>query len=355
MKFLKSKKFWLILLTLIIIGVLIYFVFFEKETIDPDVVPQNGQIEEKKDNMKPASQIKSPIINSWHNKDFVINVLDEDLGSGIDYDSCEYKILTYDNSKEYSTGWRKRKCNSNFNISVGEKKMCGFEGRNACWIYVRSKDKDGNQHSPALENKSIVSLNIDWSKPVIEKVFITDKPEDQVYPINIKEEEKYSLKAQTADNLKITGCNLYINNQDQGIMSVLNPGCKKECTFSKEFVPKETGVYQIFAVCKDAVGNISKSETIEAKTNLPPEILSCRVDPSSGNTNTQFNFFVDVSNPDNDPLDFHWNFNDEEFSKIENPTHFYKNMGTYQPSIIVSDNQGASDSCSTAWVSVLQD
>jgi len=342
MKFLKSKKFWLILLALIIIGVLIYFIFFEEKITDLDATPQNGQVEEKKDNIKPASQIKSPITNSWHNKNFVINVLDEDLESGIDYDSCEYKILTYDNAQEYSTGWLKRKCNSDFSISVGERKMCGFEGRNACWIYVRSKDK------------SIIYLNIDWSKPVIEKVFITDKPENQVYPINIEEEREYDLKAQVTDNLKITGCNLYINNQDQGIMSALNPGCEKECVFIKKFIPEQTGVYQVFAACKDGAGNISKSETVKAKTNLPPEILSCKVNPTSGSVNTQFNFSLDVSNPDNDPLSFYWDFGDGEFSNSKDAVHFYENLGTYKPSVIVSDNQGVSDSCSTAWATVAQ-
>ncbi len=355
MKFLKSKKFWLILLTLIVVGVLIYFVFFEKETIDPDVVPQNGQIEEKKDEMKPASQIKSPIINSWHNKDFVINVLDEDLGSGIDYDSCEYKILTYDEKGgEYSTDWRKRKCNYDFGISVGERKMCGFEGRNACWIYVRSKDKNGNRHNPTLENKSIVYLNIDWSNPVIEKVFIADKSENQVYPINIEEEKKYSLKVEVADNLKAIGCNLYINNQDQGIMSALNSECGKECVLSKEFIPKQAGSYQIFAACKDGAGNISKSETIIAKTNLPPEILSCSVHPTSGNISTQFNFSVDTLDPDNDILSFVWDFGDEEFSNSKDAVHYYKNPGIYEPRVIVSDNKGVDDSCFTAWITVVQ-
>jgi len=355
MKLLKSKRFWLIMLTLIIIGVLIYFIFFKKDIVENNITPPlNGQVEEKKDKIEPTSQIKSPITNSWHNKNFVIDVLDEDLESGLDYDSCEYKILTYDNDKEYSTGWLKRKCNSSFSVSVGEWRMCGFEGRSACLFRVRSKDKDNNQHNSSLGNKSIIYLNIDWSKPIIEKVFITDEPENQIYPINIEEEKEYNLKVQITDNLKITGCNLYINNQDHGIMSALIPGCSKECLFSKKFIPEQTGSYQIFTACKDAAGNISKSETIEAKTNLAPEIISCRVNPASGNLNTEFSFFVEVLNTDNDPLSFYWNFNDGEFSDSKNAVHYYKNSGTYEPKITVSDDKGASDSCSTAWVTILK-
>jgi len=354
MKLLKLKKFWLMILALIAIGLLIYFIFLKKDTIDSNDIIQNGQgqVEEKKDKNQPASQIKSPAANSWHNKNFVINVLDEDLQSGIDYNSCEYKIITYDNGTEYSTSWLKRKCNSDFSISVGERKMCGFEGKKACWIYIRSKDKSNNQHNPALESKSIIYLNIDWSKPVIEKVFAADKPESQVYPINIEEEKEYNLKVQVTDNLRVTGCNLYINNQNHGIMSALNSGCGKECLLSKEFIPKQAGSYQIFAACRDAAGNISKSETIDAKTNLAPEIISCRVSPTIGNTNTEFSFFVEVSNPDNDILNFSWSFDDNENSNIENPSHYYITSGTYKPQVIVSDNQNASDVCNTAWVSV---
>ncbi len=352
MKLLKSKKFWLTILALVVIGLLIYFIFLNQDIIDFNHIPSNGGVEEKKDKNQPASQIKSPIANSWHSKNFVIDVLDEDLESGINYNSCEYKILTYDNNKEYSTDWLKRKCNSSFSVSVGEGKMCGFEGINACWIYVRSKDKDNNQHNPSLEDKSVVYLNIDWNKPVIGKVFTTDIQQEQIYPVNIEEKKLYNFKTNVSDNLKIIGCNLYINNQDQGIMTVLNPGCNKECLFRKEFTPEQAGSYQVFAACKDAAGNISKSETIEAKTNLAPEIISCRVNPALGNLNTEFSFFVEVLNPDNDPLSFYWDFDDGEFSDSKNAVHYYKNPGTYKPKITVSDNQGVSDSCLTAWVSV---
>ncbi len=353
MRLLKSKRFWLIILTLIIIGVLIYFIFFKKYIIENGSIPLNGQGQEVKDKTDPASQIRSLNSGSWHGKNFILDVLDEDLESKLDF--CEYKIITYNNEKEYSTGWLKRKCNSDLNISVGEGKMCGFEGRNACWIYVRSKDVNGNQHNPSLENKSIIYLHIDWSKPIISKAFITDSLDGQSYPIFIEENESYNLKTEVSDNFKITGCNLYIDYQNQGIMLREDSSCQKKCDFGKEFIPEQPGVYQIFAACKDNANNISKSETVETRTNLVPVISSCRVNPTSGNINTQFNFSVDVQDPDNDPLSFSWNFGNEEFSNIKDASHFYKNPGTYNPEIIVSDDKGTNDSCLTAWVSILED
>jgi len=351
MRFLKSKRFWLIILTLIIIGVLIYFIFFKDRSSENGIFPENGGTEEKKDKTSPASQIKSPPSNSWHNVAFIVSILDEDLESKIDNDFCEFKVVTYDNGKEYSTDWVKRKCNYDLSISVGKGKLCGFEGKQACWVFIRSKDNADNWHSPSLENKSVAYFNIDWTKPLISKVFIANSQQEQVYPINIEENNTYGFKAKVSDNFKVIGCSLYINDQHQGTMS--SPGsCGKECILEKEFTPVETGFYQIFAACKDATGNISKSEPIDAKTNLAPEITSCRVNPVQGDTNAEFNFFVEVSNPDNDILSFNWNFDDNETSNAKNPSHYFTNPGTYEPQVIVSDNQGASDSCTTAWVSV---
>ncbi|MCP6718425.1 MAG: PKD domain-containing protein [Patescibacteria group bacterium] len=347
----KSKKFWFTILALILIGLLIYFLFLKNGNTQNGTIPSNGAIGERKDKNPPASQIKSPYSNTWQNKAFVIEALDEDLESGLDHNACEVKIVTYDNSKEYSTGWFKRKCNRNLSVSVGKGKMCGFEGKQACWIYIRSKDKDTNQHSPSLENKSIAYFNIDWTKPFVEKVFTVSTQQDQIYPINIEQDIKYNFKTNTSDDFKVIGCNLYINDQDKGMM-LSSGSCGKECVLEKEFTPTQTGFYKIFAVCKDAAGNVSKSETIDAKTNLAPEITSCRVSPATGGTNTEFSFFVEVSNPDNDILNFSWSFNDNESSDIENPSHYYITSGTYKPQVIVSDDQGASDACVTAWVSV---
>jgi len=347
----KSKKFWFTILALIIIGLLFYLLFFKNGDTQNGTTPANGIIEERKDKNSPASQIKSPYNDIWQNESFVIEILDEDLESGLDYDACEIKIITYDNDKEYSTGWTKRRCNYDLTISVGRGKMCGFEGKEACWIFIRSKDKDANQHRSSLENKSVAYFNIDWTKPLISKVFTTDIQQEQVYPINIEEKNTYNFKVNASDNLRILRCSLYVNNENQGMMSSSGP-CGKECVFEKEFTPSQTGSYEIFATCKDAARNTSKSETIDAKTNLAPEITSCRVSPAIGNTDTKFNFFVEVLNPDNDPLDFNWDFDDNKSSDIENPSHYYMNPGTYKPRVIVSDNQDASDNCATAWVNV---
>ncbi len=352
MKFLKSKKFWFTILALIIIGLLIYFIFVKKESIENGTTPENGEIEQ--DEISPISFIRSPTLGSWHSINFSVKVLDDDLESGLDYDSCEYKVVSYKDEQERSSGWMKRKCNFDLTISVGENKMCSFEGKDACWIYVRSKDNDNNQHIAKLSNKSVAYFSIDWSKPFISKIFITNTEQEQTYPINIKENKEYILKTEVIDNVRVAVCYLYINDKNQGIMLKLDPDCYKECVFNKEFKPETTGTYKAFAVCKDTISGWQKGETMELKTNLAPIISSCRVVPSSGNFETNFQFFLDVLDPDNNELYFSWDFNDGESSSLKNPIHYYENPGTYKPQVIVSDNQDASDTCTTAWVSVVQ-
>jgi hypothetical protein len=121
----------------------------------------SGPIEYKVDQTQPNSQIQSPSAGSWYANDFSLDTLDEDLHSGLDSNSCEYKVLSYDCYPpsplcEYSTGWLSRVCNtSSQNITVGAGGNCPFEGSQSCWAYIRSQDNVGNLHSPSEENGSI--------------------------------------------------------------------------------------------------------------------------------------------------------------------------------------------------------
>jgi len=352
-KFWASKKFLFVIVTLIIIGVFIFIIFilFEGEETNGDIL-SNGEIDErfKDDKSEPASQIKSPVAGSWHNQDFTIDVLDEDLDSGINSNFCQYEIFTYESDfTEYSTGWLKRKCNSLGNVSVGENGRCGIQGWQACWIYVRSQDRAGNQHHPAEEKKSIVYYHIDWTNPQVEKVFISS---EQAYPLNIKEDLEYELKVRATDNLKVVACELYVDSQSQGLMIPQTPGCSQECFFSKNFVFPETKTYEVFAICKDAAQNSGKGETVTAKTNLIPQISSCRVTPTQGNSNTLFQFSVEASDPDGDILSFLWDFGDGQTGEGPNPTHYYQALGTYEPKVKAFDQAGGEAFCSTAWLIV---
>ena len=338
--FWKSKKFWLILFALIIIGFFVYIFWFSEEEIPlEEILTGGGYSEEiKSDKSEPASQIRSPDSGLWLSRGFEINVLDEDLESGLDKDSCQYKVLSYGlNGTEHSTGWQSRKCNSFTLIEVGQGKACSFEGQKACWVYVRSADKAGNWHLAAEEKGSIKYFNIDWTLPEVGRVSI----------------ENNRAQVSVLDNFKVAACNLYLDNKNLGLMSFLVPGCQKECQAYKDLeVEFESGESKIFAVCKDAAGNYGRGEELVIKENLAPEISFCRVIPAQGSTQTDFQFQVEASDPDQDLLFYLWDFGDGQSSQEKNPFHNYSEIGTFEPKVKVLDDQGGEDICSTAWVVV---
>jgi len=340
-KFWTSKKFWFFILALILIGLLIYFVFFSKKKISFPQKTEKEEEELRKDKFEPASQIKSPVEGFWLKSDFSFEVLDEDLDSGLDLNSCQYKVLSYEpGGQEHSSGWQKRKCNSLSWVGVGLGKWCRFEGEKACWVFVSSKDKAGNQHQPSEEKGSIKYYHLDWTAPKVGKVSL----------------ENGEAILKVIDNFKVIGCNLYLDNKNLGSMSFLVPGCQKECTTFKaleiEFKPGES---KVFGICQDAAGNYGRGEELLIKENLPPKISSCKVIPTYGNTKSNFQFFVEAKDPDEEEIFYQWDFGDGEISKEKNPIHSYKKSGQYKPGISVSDSQGAKDSCLTAWVTVISE
>ena len=357
-KFWTFKKIVFLLSVLIIVGLFILFLFFKDKIADSGIVDQNGSNGKlKEDEFEPASQIMSPANNSWHNKDFIINVLDEDLDSGLELNSCKYQVFTFDTERnEHYPGQFTRKCSFGVAISIGGGNLCRFEGKKACWLYVSSQDKAGNMHLPAKEKGSIKYYNIDWTGPNIGKVFIDENSsENQQYPLQIQEGSEYDFKVKVTDNLIIGGCYLYVDNRSQGVMSSLTPGCRKDCVYSKRITFSDVGSYKVFVACADAAGNTGRGDTIEAKTNLPPKITSCQVSPANGTIKTEFQFLVEVSDPDEDELFFNWSFGDNETSNIQNSSHYYKKADTYQPKIIVSDGLGGQDECSTAWAVISEE
>ena len=357
----KIKRTRLILLALIVVimGLFVYFAFFaEDKIIKTGEIFNQKEEEEKeeneekfeKDKKEPASLIRSPVSYSWQNKVFTVDILDADLGSGLDPDSCQYKVFSYESAGNvHSSGWLSRKCNSAVNVSVGEKSRCRIEGEDACWIFARCQDKAGNWHVPQEELNSVAFYNIDWTSPLVSKVFIA---EEQSYPILIEEGIEYSFKVNVKDNYKVVSCLLYINNEKQGAMSPLTTDCTEKCTFSKEFTPASTGIYEISVACRDVAKNWGWSEVAIAKTNIAPEISLCRVFPTKGSIQTEFQFEVEATDLEGDELSYIWNFGDGESSTEQNPKHKYAQAGTYEPDVKVFDRMGGEDSCSTAWVGI---
>lgn len=339
-KLFKKGGFWLAVL-IVLTGILIYFIFFTSWVEIPGEKPEEIPEEFKGDKFEPASQIKSPISGSWQKMDFWVETLDEDLDSGLDPDSCQYKVLSYTpDGQEHASGWQERVCNSLSWVGAGEGKWCRFEGKGACWVLLSSKDRAANQHLPAVEKGSVKYYHIDWTSPEVGEILI--------------EEEK--VKARVSDNFKVTGCNLYLDDENLEKMSFLVPGCEKECIASKQLsVELESGVHQIFVTCQDAAGNYGRSKDFLIKENTPPEIFSCSITPTRGSSQTKFQFKVEVRDSDKDSLTFFWDFGDGESSNEQNLFHKYLNPGTFEPKVRVFDSRGGEAFCSTAWVVVVEE
>lgn len=337
----RKKKRWLILIfILIVLGISLYLWFQKSEFLPKETREEKIPEELRGDTFEPASQVKKPLSGSWQNNDFFFETLDEDLESGLDKTSCQYKVLSYGlDGQEYSSSWRSRKCNSSSLVGVGEERWCPFEGERACWIFISSRDKAQNQHLSSKEKGSVKYYHIDWSLPYVGKVSI----------------EGENAQVRVTDNLKVTGCNLYLDGEDLGPMTLSVPGCQKECaafkTFSADFEP---GEHRLWAVCRDAAHNYDKGEELVIKENSPPQISSCRVTPSQGTIGTQFQFKIDVHDIDGDALTFLWEFGDGESSEELSPPHRYVRSGTFTPKVKVFDGFGEEASCSTAWVVVTE-
>jgi len=91
----------------------------------------------------------------------------------------------------------------------------------------------------------------------------------------------------------------------------------------------------------------SAEKEIIVSSNLNPVISLCRVEPSEGfsQDNFQFNFKGKAIDPDGDELEFKWEFGDGETSNRKQTPHFYKKTGVFTPKLIVNDNRGGQAVC----------
>lgn len=338
-KFWESKKFWIVTIALIGIGVFVYLNSSKEEINNGSEIIEEENEEQEEDNIAPYSQIRRPPVNEWQNDDFYINVLDQDIGVGIKEGACYYKALSYssDRKEEYSSGWKLRDCNGNQKITVGSEGDCRFEGIESCHVYVTSKDKNDNLYSSSKQEGSIKNYSIDFTSPVVS--------ESKLESLG----DNYRFTVKTSDNIKIIGCLLYTDGEKRGAMELLNSNCQNNCYLEKEFSVEGAGEHSVYAYCRDQAGNWGKGEELKIGLNTPPQINSCKVNPVSGTKETNFQFSINVNDINNDDLSFSWIFGDGKSSTEENPTHSYSKGGIYKPEVKVSDGE-EEVSCSTVWV-----
>ena len=310
----------------------------------------------KVDQTQPNSQIQSPSAGSWHASDFDIDTLDEDLQSGLDSSSCEYKILSYNcyppsPSCEFSTGWLEgRTCNAAQNITV---ENCPFEGSQSCWAYIRSQDNVGNLHSPSEGNGSIKYYNIDRTDPLV----------GEISPLTATQGVNTTFTASLNDPVgRISGCWFYIDGQfEKAADSILPVPCEngEDCTVSVDHQFLSTGDYGVRFSCRDAADNVAwgDSVTVSVIESHAPIITSldyyschsstpeqectdqssCCTEPTT-QTDCDIKFNISAYDPDANPLTYTWDFDDgTPNSNDEDPSHHYTSANTYSVLIDVFD------------------
>jgi len=348
-KFRTSKKFWLSLLSLIGIGLFIYFVFFVRppEEISEKEITEELPEEIRKDKISPLTAIVSPKNKSWWNNDFEVTIYDSDLGSGLK--ECRYLIHDLGTDR---VGGEFRRCDPvKINIPVGEGKTCSssFAKENIslgkCKVSTLAIDKADNQS----DWKSRV-FNIDLIKPKVGGI-ISEQ--------NLELNKSYPFETTISDNSKITGCWFYVNGEIADTPTKITPvPCENEnqCNVSGNYTFAKEGEYLIRFGCSDIAGNLGFGNQVIVKvtTNHPPKISFCKVNPTQGTIETEFQFDISANDPDGDQIFYLWDFGDGENSSEEKLIHFYKKGGTFEPKVIVSDGRGGESQCQTAWVTVLK-
>jgi hypothetical protein len=354
MKLKVSKKAIFLFLALIIIGLFVYFlkpVLFGENT-----TPIKISEEIKNDKISPLTAVTSPEAKSWHNADFIVEINDSDLGSGLinfekGKNGCKFIIEDMGNGAVIG-GFRECEL-AEINVPVGQGKVCSSSyqkedtSQGKCVINTIAFDNAGNDSGWQSR-----IFNIDLIKPEVFQIDLSQS--------NFELNKNYLFKASVSDNSHIIGCWFYVNNENSEKKVEISPiPCEngQECEIKTNYIFSEEGDYYIGFICSDIAGNLSPAnfQTVKITTNHPPEISSCRVLPSQGSLQTNFQLSVEATDPNNDNLSFFWDFGDEKTSTGQNPQHQYSAPGTYEPKIIVSDNKGVKSECSTAWVIVSQE
>lgn len=351
LSFLKSKRFW----TLLVAGVAALLAVFFFQQKEQSLVSQSlfpGEITDRVSSFLYLYDAKERTYvpetsEGWKNKDFVRYVFD--VAQDLAIEDCIYFIydVKLGETKVLST----RECNNPVSVSVGEEKVCSSQGEGACLLYVYATASDGTTGRTDIGN-----YNIDYEAPTVSKVFVK---EDQIYPILTKPERELTFMATVADNKAVAGCWLYVNGDVVG-STELSCGDNTACRAQKNYIlPTEQERYTLFVQCADhydpEIGgyvNVGRGELAEVIVlkNHPPDIISCRVTPSQGTTNTQFLFDVEARDPDGEQLSYQWDFGDGVVSKQQTPQHSFPREGTYTPTVIVRDGAGEQQECSAAWV-----
>ena len=100
------------------------------------------------------------------------------------------------------------------------------------------------------------------------------------------------------------------------------------------FVPFSTSYYELRRI--RYLGDVDN----------PPIIESVEASPTSGAAPLDVAFSAIVSDPENDPITYEWDFGDGAMSNAVSPTHTYESVGVYSASLVVTANGETATSAS---------
>ncbi len=108
------------------------------------------------------------------------------------------------------------------------------------------------------------------------------------------------------------------------------------------------GSYQVTLTVTDSAGltdSITKTVTVsEGEVVNQPPTANFTYSPSSPQANETISFTDQSSDPDGSVVSWSWAFGDGSTSTLQNPTHSYGVDGSYNVTLTVTDNGGATDS-----------
>ncbi|MBI4138044.1 MAG: PKD domain-containing protein [Candidatus Wildermuthbacteria bacterium] len=336
MKHLQPRKKFVValLVAIAIMGIFVFFLsqdFFITYSVPPPapLTPKQG------DRNPPALFIDSPFNGTWQRDTFSAVVFEEDLGVGLNESSCVYQVCAYGKSgEERCSGFVARSCNSaTSEITVGANRMCSFEGRDSCSVFVEANDRLGNK------GMAYASYHIDFTPPEFGEIVVRE------------EIENYMVEARVRDDAGILGCGIYINDIFIKMADFVDD-CETECRVVGSFKPDEERPQVLKMRCADTARNNADSRPVVVAVNGPPHIVSCSVYPFEGTTDILFRYVVDATDLDGDLLTYLWEFEDGTTANSKEVSRAYSRAGTYRPSVAVTDPSGRSDTCFPVWVVV---
>lgn len=344
---LKTKKFWIILFVGFFTLFLFVFVFNNPEEIER---PFLNSPTEQGFVRRPISQIVSPVAGTAIKSDFIVDLFDAGRENDLDKEGCGYSVYDTAFTPSRVTIFQKRReCQNDLWISVGEGKNCASQGKYACRVVLTSRDVLGLVNNVSTQEQSIRDFTIDWTDPRISSPVLLFEGGEVSFS-EIRDGKNYNIEALVSDNIAVTGCYIYENDIPKGTMKFSQSSCK-ECVVSFLYFKEVMGEEELTIRCRDEANNVSSlSLRVGQPANHVPVFENCKVVPTRGTPETLFEFVGMVHDEDGDDLVYLWEFGDGIVSQESNPSHVYEKAGVYRPRVTVSDQENATAECFTAWV-----